>query len=119
MTDQEKSALAANTLQEIVNEERRKRVEAENFAKALQEEFASCNEFDDVRKLFREKIKEFAPQALINIVSMANGAESESVRASLNKWVLEWAMSDKIDGSNDEISNLLKALKKDPSITTT
>lgn len=106
---------AALSLQQIVEEERSKRIEAENMAQALIEEFSSCSDFDDVRKIFRDKIKEFAPAALINIMSLANSAESESVRASLNKWVVEWAMSDKIDNAGSELGDLLKKLQNQPT----
>lgn len=103
---------AAASLQQIIEQEREKRIEAENFAKALVEEFTSCNDFDEVRQKFREKIRDVAPRALINIVDLADNAESESVKASMNKWILEWAMSDKIDGGDSELKNLLKGLEK-------
>ena len=103
---------AAVSLQAIIEEERDKRVAAENLAQSLVEEFTSCNDFDDVRNKFRDKIKEIAPFALVNIVNMMNNADSESVRANLNKWVLEWAMNDKIDTNGNELQALLKGLSK-------
>lgn len=113
MTDNEKASnTAASLLQQTLDEERAKRVKAENYAQALVEEFTSCSDFDEVRKTFRDKVKEFAPQALINIVTLANGAESESVRANLNKWIIEWAMSDKIEGGDGELRQFLKGLQK-------
>lgn len=108
---------AATNLQAIIEEERQKRIDAENMSQALIEEFRSCNDFDDVRTLFKDKVREIAPQALINITMLMNTAESESVKANLNKWVLEWAMSDKIDGSGSEISKLIDQLKKNPTPT--
>ncbi len=117
MTENEQvSKNAAVDLNQIVEEERAKRVQAENYAKALVAEFASCNDFDEVRQKFRDEIKNIAPQALTNIVNMANYAESESVRASLNKWILEWAMSDKIDGSDNELKTFLQSIKSAPSV---
>jgi hypothetical protein len=108
---------SAINLQAIIEDERQKRIDAENMSKALIEEFRSCSDFDDVRTKFKEKIREIAPQALINITNLMTTAESESVRANLNKWVLEWAMSDKIDGSGSEISKLIDQLKKNPTPT--
>lgn len=102
---------AANLLQQIVEEQQAKIDEQEQYMKALVEEFTSCSDFDDVRKKFREEIKRFAPAALVNIINLSNNAESESVRANLNKWVLEWAMSDKIDTQGSELAGLLKELK--------
>lgn len=101
---------AVLTLQQVLAEEREKRVAAEEYAKALVEEFTACSDFEEVRQKFRDKIKEIAPQALINIVRLANTAESESVQANLNKWILEWAMSDRIDGTSSDLNNLLKKL---------
>lgn len=106
---------AAANLQAIIEEERQKRVDAENMMQALIQEFSSCSDFDDVRQKFRDKIKEFAPAALVNIIRLANTAESESVQANLNKWILEWAMSDKIDGTQGEIANLIKQLQSQPA----
>lgn len=117
MTDESKSA--AINLQAIIDEERRKRQELEDANKALIEEFTSCNDFDDIRKLFKEKLKEVAPTAILNIVRLANYADSESVQANLNKWILEWVMSDKIDGSTSEIATLLKDLQKQTPAKTT
>ena len=110
------SANAAVSLQAIIEEERTKRVEAENLAQSLVEEFTSCNDFDEVRNTFRDKIKELAPMAIVNIVQLMNNADSESVRANLNKWVLEWAMSEKIDGSDSELKTFLKDLQKQPPV---
>lgn len=115
--DDKVSENAAVNLQKIVEQERAKRIQAEEMSKALVEEFTGCNDFDDVRQKFKEKIKEIAPQALINVVELMNTAESESVRSSLNKWVLEWTMNDKIDGTKDDIANLLKELGKDKNAT--
>lgn len=110
---------AANLLQQVVDEQQAKIEEQDKYMKALVEEFSSCGDFDDVRKKFREEIKKFAPAALVNIMNMANNAESESVRANLNKWVLEWAMSDKIDTQGSELAGLLKELKTKPDEATT
>lgn len=107
------SSVAA--LQAILEEEKQRRIDAENMAQALVEEFRTCGDFEEVRTKFRDKVKEFAPAALINIINMANGAESESVRASLNKWIIEWAMSDKIDNPGGELAGLLNKLKKQPT----
>lgn len=116
MTENEQTQLsAAEMLQQVVTEEREKRIAAENYAQALVEEFTACNDFEEVRQKFRDRIREFAPQALINIIRLANGAESESVQANLNKWVLDWAMNDKITGGDSELQNLLKAIKKEPT----
>lgn len=109
------STNAALNLQAIIDQERKRADDAEKLAKSLVEEFTSCSDFDDVRQKFREKIKDIAPQALVNIVTLMNGAESESVRANLNKWVLEWAMSDKIDASGSELAQLLKGLQATPN----
>lgn len=102
---------AAINLQQVVDEERAKRAEAESYAKALIEEFANVNDFDEARSAFKNKLKDYAPKAIINIIGLAEGAESESVRAGLNKWILDWVMSDKVDGSNEDLSKLLKELK--------
>lgn len=112
--DDNVSKNAAVSLQAIIEEERSKRVAAENMAQSLVEEFTSCNDFDEVRNTFRDKIKEIAPMAIVNIVNLMNTADSESVRASLNKWVLEWAMSEKIDGSDSELRAFMKSLAKEP-----
>lgn len=118
-TNAQVATSAAIDLQQIIEEERTKRIEAENYTKALIEEFTSCNGFEEVRNKFREKIKEHAPAALVNIVNLANNAESESVRANLNKWILDWAMSDKIDNSGSELNGLLNELRKQPASTST
>lgn len=113
MTDSSKEAVAS--LQAVLEEERQRRKEAEANTKALIEEFTSCNDFDEVRKKFKERIKDFAPQALSEMMSLCTTAESESVRASMCKWFVEWAMSDKLDSSSNEIGDLLKQLKRQPT----
>lgn len=114
--DQHISKKAAESLQDILDDERKRREEAEKNLKALVEEFTSCNDFDDVRKKFREKVAEIAPVALTNIIQLMNNAESESVRAGLNKWVLEWAMSEKIEGKDSDLQKFLKELQpKEPT----
>lgn len=116
--DNQKSA--ATQLQQVVAEQENKLKEQEKYMKALVEEFTSTSDFEEVRQKFREKLKEFAPAALINIINLANNAESESVRANLNKWVLDWAMSDKIENTGSDLAKLLKDLQtKDPANTTT
>lgn len=106
---------AAVSLQQVVDEQQQKLKEKEDYIKALVEEFTQCSDLDEARATFRNKIKEFAPQALVNIINLAMTAESESVRASLNKWVLDWTMSDKIDSSGSELTTLLNQLKAKPA----
>lgn len=118
MADQTNQTVGA--LQAIIDDERKKRESAERMAQAVIEEFSNCHDFDDFRDTFRKQLKVFAPDALINIITMAADINvSDSTRAGLNKWIVEWAMSDKIDGSGSELKDLLTTLKKSPTPTTT
>lgn len=110
---------AAISLQQVVDEQQRKLKEQQDYIQALVEEFTNCDDFEDVRIKFRDEIKKFAPTALVNIINLANNAESESVQASLNKWIVEWVMSDKIDATGSELTKLLKGISKQDAQPTT
>jgi uncharacterized coiled-coil protein SlyX len=115
--DENRQKAAATNLQQIVADQQAKIEEQQKYMEALVSEFSECRDLEAVRTKFRDKVTEFAPAALVNIISLANNAESESVRGSLNKWIIEWAMNDKIDGQASELKKLLEGITKPASTT--
>lgn len=103
---------SAKILQEEMARLRAKEEELDNTRKALQSEFAAANDPDKVANAARNAIRDIMPDAVIQMKTLVNYAESESVRASLAKFIIATGL-DKTkfeDGSSSDLKDLLAQL---------
>lgn len=102
----------AKLLQEELARIRAREEELERTRKALAEEFADANDPDAIAKVARNAIKRIMPKAITQMEQLIEYAESESVRASLARFVIAAGL-DKTkfeDSSSSELKELLKQL---------
>lgn len=101
----------ANMLQEELEKERKAREDAEAANKALVEEFAKANTPDEVLEVAQKGIKDLLPSAIGTMRHLLEYSESDSVKASLSKYITESVLTHKVEGDgNNEIKELLKQL---------
>lgn len=108
---------SANILKQEIERLRTRERELEDSRKALQQEFAKANDPESVVKTAREAIRDIIPDAVIQLKTLINHAESESVRASLSKFVISAGL-DKgkfEDDSGSELKDLLAKLSQEPA----
>lgn len=84
------------------------------YRKSLEEEFANANPDDPATaEKARNKMLELVPAAGETIAHLLNFAQSESVRASLAKYVFDHAIGkDKVVSSEDALDKLVRDLTK-------
>ena len=106
----------ASELGKLLEKERNRVTELEANNRALVAEFSKADSYEDTLKIAREAIKDILPLAITTVKSLIASADSESVRASLSKYVMDTVLSNKLDsGSNSDVADLLKNLaKNDP-----
>jgi hypothetical protein len=103
---------SARILQEELARLAKKEDELDKTRKALQSEFAKATNPDDIANVDRNAIRDIMPDAVMQLKTLINYAESESVRASLSKFVIATGLDkSKIeDGSSSDLNELLKQL---------
>ena len=107
----------ANSLQAEIDRLRRKEEENEKTLKALHEEFANANDPDAIAQVARKAIVDTMPQAIATMRELVEHAESESVRASLARFVVAAGLdkSKFEDSSSSDLKELLKQLAANDS----
>lgn len=77
-------------------------------------EFTNITNFDDAKAEVQKRVKDdLLPSALIQLDMLMNNADSESVRASIAKWVAELVITGKVDtAGNSELGGILRGLQK-------
>jgi hypothetical protein len=87
--------------------------ELNKYVEAFQQEYetASQEQPENVEEFTRDFFKKNVPAAAAQIVWLANAAESENVRASMSKYVIEAAMAT-ANADGDPIKELLSSLSK-------
>lgn len=107
MAPEEKASELARLLEE-------ERLKSERLAKdnqALKEEFAKAETYEETVEVARKGIANMLELAVTTAENLLLNAESESVRASLSKYVIDTVVSGKLDAQPEgEIKNLLKKL---------
>ena len=106
----------ASLLNEELESERAKSAELERSKQALIEEFNKANTHDEVLEAAQKGIKDLLPKAILQMGHLLQYAESESVRASLSKYITDTVITHKIEGEGtSEIKTLLKQLANNPT----
>lgn len=98
-------------LQQALEAERNKSQQLANDKKALVEEFSKAGSYEEQLELAKKALKDILPKAIETVNELIISGESESVRASLSKYILDSVLSGKLDKSTDaEVAGLLRAL---------
>lgn len=97
-------------LQQALEDERKRSQQLEANNKALVEEFSKADTYEDQLEIAKDAIAEILPMAISTTKSLiANG--TDSVRASLSRYVMETVLSGKLQQSSDTaVAGLLQAL---------
>jgi hypothetical protein len=108
---------SAKLLQQELARLQAKEEELEKTRKALQQEFSQANDPDEVANVARNAIREIMPDAVMQMKTLVNFAESESVRASLARFIIATGLDKNKfeDGSNSDLKDLLKQLSANDS----
>lgn len=103
---------SARILQEELARLKKKEDDLDNTRQALQQEFAKATNPDDIANVARNAIRDIMPDAVMQLKTLINYAESESVRASLSKFVIATGLDkSKIeDASSSDLNRLLEQL---------
>lgn len=101
----------AKILQDEIERLRQKEAKQAETLKALQEEFADANDPEAIVIKARKAIKDLMPVAITQMGILIEHAESESVRASLSKFVVAAGL-DKSKFEDDSSSTLQELLKQ-------
>lgn len=101
---------SATLLQQALEAERARSQQLETDNAALVEEFNKADTYEDQLEIAKEAIAEILPMAISTTKSLiANG--TDSVRASLSRYVMETVLSGKLQESSDRtVAGLLQAL---------
>lgn len=93
-------------------------IKLQEYQTAIQQEFESkaVDTPENVEEHLTEFFRKSAPSAASQIASLAMNAESESVRLSANKLIIQYAILE-ADRDGDPIKDLLKNLRKQPDPT--
>lgn len=83
------------------------------YHKAIEEEFKGVDSTNpEVARKAKDKVIELVPHAGTTVHWLIQHAESESVRATLSKWVLQVAMADAaVTGKDDELTKFIESLR--------
>ena len=101
----------AHELQRIIDEQRAINVQLMQDKKALTEEFAKASTYDETVEVARKGIANMLELAVTTAERLLANATSESVQASMSKFVIETVISGKLDMQPEgEIKNLIKRL---------
>jgi hypothetical protein len=101
----------ATELQRIIDEQRVINDQLTKDKNALAEEFAKAGTYDETVDVARKGIAEMLELAVTTAKNLLVNATSESVQASMSKFVIETVISGKLDIQPEgEIKNLLKRL---------
>lgn len=105
---------SAKILQEEIARLRAREEETERTRKALLEEFSKANDPDEVANVARNAIRDLMADAVLQMGFLINHAESESVRASLSKFVVATGLDKNKfeDQSSSDLRELLKQLSE-------
>lgn len=102
---------SANLLQQALVAEQAKVQQLAQANRALIEEFSKADTYEEQLEIAKKAIKDILPKAIETVNELIISGESESVRASLSKYVLDSVLSGKLDKSADnEIAGLLRLL---------
>jgi len=91
---------------------RAKELSQQETIEALKSEFADAVDSEAISRTARKAIRDLMPQAIVQMGMLINNAESESVRASLSRFVIAVGLDKaKIeDSDSQELRTLLKDL---------
>jgi hypothetical protein len=112
MADQNEQKDNSNVslLQQALEDERKRSKQLEEDNRALITEFNQADTYEDQLEIAKDAIAEILPMAISTTKSLiANG--TDSVRASLSRYVMETVLSGKLQSSSDKtVAGLLQAL---------
>jgi|ERR1043166_4664172 hypothetical protein len=110
---------SAKLLQEELARVNKERDDLEKARKALQEEFAQASDHGDVVKKARNAIRDLMPDAIMQMHTLLKTAESESVRASLARFIVATGLDKQKfeDDSQTELKELIKELSSQSADT--
>lgn len=101
----------ATELQRIIDEQRASYEQLVKDKNALAEEFAKAGTYDETVDVARKGIANMLELAVTTAERLLANATSESVQASMSKFVIETVISGKLDQQPEgEIKNLIKRL---------
>jgi hypothetical protein len=97
-------------LQQALKDEQKRSKQLEEDNRALITEFNQADTYEDQLEIAKDAIAEILPMAISTTKSLiANG--TDSVRASLSRYVMETVLSGKLQQSSDKtVAGLLQAL---------
>lgn len=111
MSDRMNQDDRAKMLQEQLDVTREELKRSEREKKALVAEFAAADTYEDTLRIAKEAIADMLGLAITTTKQLLANAESESVRASLSKYVMDTVISGKLDDATDEsLSKILQEL---------
>jgi hypothetical protein len=104
----------AQAMQQELKRLQQKDEESTRTINALREEFANANDPEQVSQVARKAIIDIMPLAITQMRTLIEYAESESVRASLSRFVIACGLdkSKFEDSSTESLAALVKELAK-------
>jgi hypothetical protein len=107
---EQKDSSNVSLLQQALEDERKRSKQLEEDNRALITEFNQADTYEDQLEIAKDAIAEILPMAISTTKSLiANG--TDSVRASLSRYVMETVLSGKLQSSSDKtVAGLLQAL---------
>jgi len=104
----------AKVMQAELERLRKKDEESTKTINALQQEFSQANDPEAITQVARKAIIDIMPVAIVQMKALIECAESESVRASLSRFVIACGLDKtKFEDSNSEsLAALVKELAK-------
>lgn len=102
-----------NLLQQALEAERIKSERLEIDKAALVAEFSKAGTYAEQLEIAKEAIKAILPTAIATLEDLISNANSESVRASLSKYVMDAVLSGSLDRNSDaSVADLLLKLSE-------